>query len=142
MLTCCAVKRLLTILERNQRKDRKVKTAIYCAKTADVEGLLKYARQFIDDETYISHYGYKFDYDEEDVYIEKLDDYSMLNNVITHNYEIVFMLSGEEDEKLKEIVEEVAAGKSTVFYSMDCKLRAYRYLATWNQPKKLKKKEV
>ena len=141
MLTCCAVKRLLTVLDRKPRPNGKIKTAVYCSKTADINDLGQYVRRFLIDESYISREKYQFDYDRENVYIEKSDDYSMFKYVIAQNYEIVFMIEGDEDEKLREIVEESAKDDDTVFVPMDCKLRAYKFLDTWNQPRKLKRKE-
>ena len=140
MLPCCCVKRLLTVLEAKPRPNRKVRTAIYCSNTADVDELGRYVKQYLTDESYISRNQYWFDYDNENVYIDKTDNHKMFNYVIAQDYEIVFMMVGDDEDELMDIVNQLPDSNNTVFITMDCKLRSYRYLDTNNRPRQLKRK--
>ncbi len=140
MLTSSCVDRLLWFL-RN-RPDRKVKTAIYVSKTADLDGLGHYVKQFLDDESYISRNGYKFEYDEEDVFIETTKTYEFFKDVIAKQYEIVFMLEGSERDELMEIAQSEANEDDTVFVPIDTRLKSYRLLDPNKQPRQLKRKQA
>ena len=140
MLTSSCVDRLLWFL-RN-RPDRKVKTAIYVSKTADLDGLGQYVKQFLDDESYISRNGYKFEYDEEDVFIETTKTYEFFKDVIAKQYEIVFMLEGSERDELMEIAQSEANEDDTVFVPIDTRLKSYRLLDPNKQPRQLKRKQA
>ena len=140
MLTSSCVDRLLWFL-RN-RPDRKVKTAIYVSKTADLDGLGHYVKQFLDDESYISRNGYKFEYGDEDVFIETTKTYEFFKDVIAKEYEIVFMMEGSERDELIEIAESEASEDDTIFVPMDTRLKAYRLLDPNKQPRQLKRKQA
>ena len=140
MLTSPCVDRLLMFLK--DRPDRKVKTAVYVSKTAELESLGHYIRQFLEDESYISRNGYKFDYEERDVFIEKTSTYETFKEVIAKNYEIVFMMEGSERDTLMKIVEAAASDDDTVFVPMDTRLKAYRLLDPYKQPRQLKRRQA
>ena len=140
MLTSSCVDRLLWFLK--DRPNRKAKTAIYVSKTADLNGLGQYVKQFLDDESYISRNGYKFDYDEADVFIEKTKTYEFFKDVIAKQYEIVFMLEGSERDELMEIVQSEASEDDTVFVPIDTRLKSYRLLDPNKQPRQLKRKQA
>ncbi len=140
MLTSPCVDRLLTFLKN--RPDRKVKTAVYVSKTADLEGLGHYIRQFLEDESYISRNGYKFEYGENDIFIETTDTYQFFKDVIAKNYEIVFMMEGNERDTLTDIAYAAAKDDDTVFYPMDTRLKAYRLLDPYKQPRQLKRRQA
>lgn len=140
MLTCSCVKRLLKILEN--RPDRKVKTAIYVSKTADLAVLGHYVRQYLEDESYISRGGYWFDYDERDVFIETTDSYVMFKDVLARDYEIIFVIEGDEHIELNRIVDSLSEDNYVILVPMDCKLRSYLMLDKNRQPRQLKRKQV
>ena len=140
MLPCCCVKRLLTVLEDNPRPNRKVKTAVYCSKTADIDGLGHYVKQYLTDESYISRNQYWFDYSDENVYIDKSDDHKMFDYVIAQNYEIIFMIVGDDEDELTDTINQLPDSNNTVFVPIDCKLRSYRFLDVYNKPRQLKRK--
>ena len=140
MLTSSCVDRLLWFLK--DRPNRKVKTAIYVSKTADLSGLGQYVKQFLDDESYISRNGYKFDYDEVDVFIETTKTYEFFKDVIAKQYEIVFMLEGSERDELIEIAQSEANEDDTVFVPIDTRLKSYRLLDPNKQPRQLKRKQA
>jgi len=138
MLTCGCVNRLLTILEG--RPDRKVKTAIYVTKSMQFSDLRHYVRQYLDDESYISRGGYKFEYSEDNIFIETSSDYKFFEDVLSRGYEAVFMITGEENDEIKDIINSLSDENNTIFIAMDCKLRAYKYLDEKKQKKFLKRK--
>jgi len=137
MFSCSVVNRLLDILKN--RPDRKVKTAIYITNSADIDGLGKYIFKYLNDESYISNGGYMLDYDRTDVYVESADTFEMFKHVIAQNYEMVFMLTGDDENKLLEIVHSLSSANNMIFMPMDCKLRAYRMLDE-RQLRRLKRK--
>ena len=140
MFPCYCVKRLLTILENKPRANCKIKTAIYCSKTADINGLGHYVKQYLTDESYISRNHYCFDYNDENVYIDGSDNYDMFKLLIAQDYEIVFMIVGDEEEELMDIVNQLPDSNNMVFVPMDCRLRSYRFLDKGIEPKQLKRK--
>lgn len=139
MLTNVCVERLLRFL--GNKTDRKIKTAIYVAKTADLKGLGKYVRQLLEDESYISRSTYKFDYDESDIFVETTETYQFFKDVIAKNYEMVFMLEGDESKTLQEYVKAAAKHDSTIFWGIDRFLKSYRLLDPYKEPRQLKRRQ-
>ena len=140
MLPDNCVMRLLAVLGAKPRPNRKVKTAIYCSKTADIDGLGCYIKQYLTDESYVSQNQYWFDYEGENVYIENSDDHKMFAYVLAQNYEVVFMLVGEEEGKLIGLINQLPDTDNTLFIPMDCRLRSYRLLDAISKPRQLKRK--
>ena len=138
MLTYKVVTRLLANLI--DRPNHLVKTAIYVAKSADIDALGHYIKQFLDDESNISRDAYKFDYSRDDIYIEKNSDYKMLRYISELDYKIIFILAGNEESELFQFVETLPEDNRLIFISIDSKLQAYRLLDQQKQLRQLQKK--
>lgn len=138
MLQFNVVKRLLDILQG--RPDKKPRTGIYVSKTADINGLGRYVKTYLDDESYISHGGYTFDYNEDNVFIEKTDTFENFKDVIARKYEIVFVLCGGEEGEITEIINSLPDNNNMIFVFMDNRLRSYRLLDLQKQHSQLKRK--
>ena len=138
MLSCGCVKRLLSVLAN--RPDRKLRTAVYVSKTGDIDGLGPYVRRYLEDESYISRGGYVFDFEEDNVFIETTNDYKFFKSVIARDYEIIFMIEGDESDQLTEIINSLSDENNMIFVPIDCRLRSYKYLNERTQRRVLKRK--
>ena len=64
----------------------------------------------------------------------------MFDYVIAQNYEIIFMIVGDDKDELTDMVNQLPDSNNTIFVPCDCKLRSYRFLDVNNKPRQLKRK--
>lgn len=120
-------------------KDKHISTAFYATKTANTCNF-KYVSRYLDDESYLSRGLYKIEIDSKDVYFEYGDNYEQFNHVIASGYDMVILMCGDEEEKIRSIIDELPRSNCMIFQNVDTTLNSYQILDNFTEKRELKRK--
>ena len=120
-------------------KDKHISTAFYATKTANTCNF-KYVSRYLDDESYLSRGSYKLEIGSKDVYFEHGKNYEQFKQVIASGYDLVLMMTGDEEENLVSIIKDLPQGNYMVFQNCDYMLDSYQILDNNSDTRELKRK--
>lgn len=131
------VSRLLAFTKIHNNKH--IITAFYATKSANTCNF-KYVNRYLDDESYISRGLYKVEIANKDVYFEYGDNYEQFKHVIASGYDMVILMCGDEEEKIRTIIDELPSSNCMIFQNADATLNSYQILDNFVERRELKRK--